>query len=55
MVNYLSHMEFEYQKKLAETRENSGATVERLDEETEIKIQMLKESTSISRIALLFS
>ena len=55
MVNYRSHVESEYQKKLAGTSENSGATMERLDEKTEIKIKMLKESTSTSRIALLFS
>ena len=54
MVNYRSHVESEYQKKLAGTSENSGATVERLDEKTEIKIKMLKESTSTSWIALLF-
>ena len=46
MVNYRSHMESEYKKKLAETSGNSGATMERLDEETKIKIKILKESTS---------
>ncbi|XP_050213450.1 V-type proton ATPase subunit G-like [Mercurialis annua] len=46
MANYRTHLESEYQNKLSETSGNSGNTVKRLDEETEVKIKNLKESAS---------
>ncbi|KAF2290940.1 hypothetical protein P3X46_028278 [Hevea brasiliensis] len=46
VADYRSKLESEYQKKLSETSGNSGSTVKRLEEETEIKIQKLKESAS---------
>ncbi|EEF40640.1 V-type proton ATPase subunit G [Ricinus communis] len=46
VANYRSHMESEYQKQLTETSGTSGSTVKRLDEETEVKINKLKESAT---------
>ncbi|KAJ6757898.1 V-TYPE PROTON ATPASE SUBUNIT G3 [Salix koriyanagi] len=43
---YRSNMESEHQKKVDETTGNSGFTAERLEEETEEKIQNLKKSAS---------
>ncbi|KAA8538665.1 hypothetical protein F0562_028273 [Nyssa sinensis] len=46
VVLYRSHLEAEHQKKLSETSGSSGLTVKRLEEETEMKIQNLKETAS---------
>ncbi|KAE8056139.1 hypothetical protein FH972_012933 [Carpinus fangiana] len=43
---YRSHLEAEFQKKISETSESSGANVKRLEEETEGKIQNLNKSAS---------
>ncbi|EOY17279.1 hypothetical protein QUC31_001405 [Theobroma cacao] len=43
---YRSHMETEYQKKISETSGSSGNTVKQLEEETDMKIKNLEESTS---------
>ncbi|CAL0302894.1 unnamed protein product [Lupinus luteus] len=43
---YKSHMEDEYQKSLLESSGSSGSNVKRLDEETEDKINNLKQSAS---------
>ncbi|XP_043710911.1 V-type proton ATPase subunit G3-like [Telopea speciosissima] len=43
---YRSHLEAEYQKKVSETRDNSGSNVKWLEEETDKKIQILKYMTS---------
>ncbi|KAM7509362.1 hypothetical protein LguiA_019815 [Lonicera macranthoides] len=45
---YRSHMEAEYQSKLSETTGSSGSTVKRLEEETEVQIKKLKETSSKS-------
>ncbi|XP_022719832.1 V-type proton ATPase subunit G1-like [Durio zibethinus] len=44
--HYRSHMETEYQNKISETSGSSGNTVKQLEEETEMKIKALTESTS---------
>ncbi|XP_034677457.1 V-type proton ATPase subunit G 1-like isoform X2 [Vitis riparia] len=43
---YHSNMEAAYQKKISETSGSSGSNVKRLDEETAMRIQSLKESAS---------
>eukprot|EP00261_Vitis_vinifera_P017180 XP_010646750.1 PREDICTED: V-type proton ATPase subunit G 1 [Vitis vinifera] len=43
---YHSNMEAAHQKKISETSGSSGSNVKRLDEETAMKIQSLKESAS---------
>ncbi|KAL9382457.1 hypothetical protein Peur_025492 [Populus x canadensis] len=42
--HYRSNLESEYQKRVGETSGNSGFTAERLEEETDVKIQNLKKS-----------
>ncbi|KAK3428000.1 hypothetical protein EUGRSUZ_F04118 [Eucalyptus grandis] len=46
VATYRSHLEAEYQKRIAETGGASGANVQRLEEETDMKIQNLKGSAS---------
>ncbi|CAK9137124.1 unnamed protein product [Ilex paraguariensis] len=41
-----SHLESEYRRNISETSGSSDSTVKRLDAETEIKIQNLKETAS---------
>ncbi|GLT77565.1 hypothetical protein SLA2020_491350 [Shorea laevis] len=43
---YRSNMESEFQKKIFESSGSSGDTLKRLEEETEMKIQNLKQSAS---------
>ncbi|XP_038708114.1 V-type proton ATPase subunit G1-like [Tripterygium wilfordii] len=43
---YRSNLEQEFQKKIHETSGSSGSTVKRLEEETEVKIKNLNDSTS---------
>ncbi|KAI4354711.1 hypothetical protein L6164_003556 [Bauhinia variegata] len=43
---YRSNMENEYQRQISESTGSSGSNEKRLEEETEAKIQTLKESTS---------
>ncbi|XVF63316.1 hypothetical protein PTKIN_Ptkin09bG0078100 [Pterospermum kingtungense] len=43
---YRSHMETEYQNKISKTSGSSGNTGKKLEEETEMKIKALTESTS---------
>ncbi|WKA11272.1 hypothetical protein VitviT2T_028790 [Vitis vinifera] len=43
---YHSNMEAAHQKKISETSGSSGSSVKRLDEETAMRIQSLKESAS---------
>ncbi|OMO78261.1 Vacuolar (H+)-ATPase G subunit [Corchorus olitorius] len=43
---FRSHMESEYQKQLSETSGSSGNSVKQLEEDTEMKIKSLEESTS---------
>ncbi|GMH21794.1 hypothetical protein Nepgr_023636 [Nepenthes gracilis] len=46
IARYHSHLEEEHQTKLSETSGSSGSNVKRLEEETEMKIQSLKNSAS---------
>ncbi|KAE9592187.1 hypothetical protein Lal_00012962 [Lupinus albus] len=43
---YRTHMEDDYQKSLSESSGSSGSNVKKLDEETEAKINNLKQSAS---------
>ncbi|KAG2700465.1 hypothetical protein I3843_07G231400 [Carya illinoinensis] len=43
---YRSHLEAEFQKKIAETSGSSGFNAKRLEVDTEVKIQNLKESAA---------
>ncbi|XP_042491660.1 V-type proton ATPase subunit G3-like [Macadamia integrifolia] len=43
---YRAHLEDEYQKKVSETKDNSGSNVKWFEEETDKKIQNLKDKTS---------
>ncbi|KAJ4842057.1 hypothetical protein Tsubulata_037973 [Turnera subulata] len=43
---YRSNLDAEYKSKLSENSGNSGSTVKRLEEETEAKIETLKQSAS---------
>ncbi|KAL5724945.1 hypothetical protein ACHQM5_008146 [Ranunculus cassubicifolius] len=45
-LRYRTQMESEYQRKISESSDNSGSTVRRLEEETEQKIQSLKDVSS---------
>ncbi|KAH7568219.1 hypothetical protein JRO89_XS07G0262700 [Xanthoceras sorbifolium] len=45
-ARYRYHLEAEHQKKITETSGNSDSTVKRLEEETEAKIQNMKETAS---------
>ncbi|XP_031480982.1 V-type proton ATPase subunit G1-like isoform X2 [Nymphaea colorata] len=46
IAQYRAHMDAEFQKKIAESTGDSGANVKRLEQETECKIQYLKEEAS---------
>ncbi|KAF8025102.1 hypothetical protein BT93_F2065 [Corymbia citriodora subsp. variegata] len=46
IATYRSHLEAEYQKRIAETGGVSGENVQRLEEETDAKIENLKGSAS---------
>ncbi|KAF3773739.1 V-type proton ATPase subunit G [Nymphaea thermarum] len=46
IAQYRTHMEAEFQKKIVESSGDSGANVKRLEQETESKIQNLKEEAS---------
>ncbi|XP_022997598.1 V-type proton ATPase subunit G3-like [Cucurbita maxima] len=43
VAQYRAHMEAQYQNKLSQT--NSGSYMQRLEDETKVKIQTLKESS----------
>ncbi|XP_038684532.1 V-type proton ATPase subunit G1-like [Tripterygium wilfordii] len=43
---YRSNSEHEFQKKISEASGSSGSTVKRLEEDTDVKIKNLKDSTS---------
>ncbi|KAK9266853.1 hypothetical protein L1049_027112 [Liquidambar formosana] len=43
---YRSQLEAEYQKNISETSGSAGSNVKRLEEETDIKIQNLKQTAS---------
>ncbi|XP_077216197.1 V-type proton ATPase subunit G-like [Tasmannia lanceolata] len=45
-ASYRAHMEAEYQRKISESTGFSGSNVKRLEEETDMKIQNLKDTTS---------
>ncbi|XP_028775155.1 V-type proton ATPase subunit G [Neltuma alba] len=49
IAEYRAQVEYEFQRKLAESSGDSGANVKRLEQETEAKIQHLK--TEASRIS----